>query len=226
MIEIQNFNNLQAEKTPFSLPDGSTLPRYLVGNKNTIIGEPITLKNSRLRFYGINSTVIIHPDVEIFSSSIDLHDNARFQVARSSILRGGFLVHHSCSIELGERTRCNGNLNIRTAEGTTVTLGTDCLIASCTIRSSDMHPIYDIKTGERINPGKNITAGDRIWFAQDSFITKGITIGSDSVVAAHCVVTKDVPTNSIVAGNPGKIVRSNIRWHGNLPLNQYRYKMN
>jgi maltose O-acetyltransferase len=35
----------------------------------------------------------------------------------------------------------------------------------------------------------------------------GITIGDNSIIAAGSVVTKDVPTNSIVAGNPAKILK-------------------
>ncbi|WP_278924233.1 acyltransferase [Pseudophaeobacter profundi] len=43
-----------------------------------------------------------------------------------------------------------------------------------------------------------------------SMILPGISIGDHSVVAAGAVVTKDVPSRSIVAGNPAKIIRSNI----------------
>jgi acetyltransferase-like isoleucine patch superfamily enzyme len=38
----------------------------------------------------------------------------------------------------------------------------------------------------------------------------GLRIGDHSVIAAGAVVTKDVPPHSIVAGNPAKIIRSNI----------------
>ena len=36
---------------------------------------------------------------------------------------------------------------------------------------------------------------------------KGVTIGKGAIVAAHAVVTKDVPSFTIVAGNPAKVVR-------------------
>ncbi len=38
-------------------------------------------------------------------------------------------------------------------------------------------------------------------------VLKGVTIGENSVVAAGAIVTRDVPRNSVVAGNPAKIVR-------------------
>lgn len=41
-------------------------------------------------------------------------------------------------------------------------------------------------------------------------IQKGVTIGDNSIVAANSVVTKDVPSNSIAAGNPARIVKTDI----------------
>ena len=55
-----------------------------------------------------------------------------------------------------------------------------------------------------------ITIGDNCWIGQYSRICKGVTIGNGSVVAANSVVTKDVPENCIVAGNPAHIVKTNI----------------
>nr|WP_249107458.1 hypothetical protein [Porphyromonas sp. oral taxon 275] len=39
----------------------------------------------------------------------------------------------------------------------------------------------------------------------------GVTIGDEVIVGAGAVVTKDVPSHSIIGGNPARIIRSNIR---------------
>ena len=39
----------------------------------------------------------------------------------------------------------------------------------------------------------------------------GVNVGDEVIVAAGAIVTKDVPSNCIVAGNPAKIIRTNIK---------------
>lgn len=55
---------------------------------------------------------------------------------------------------------------------------------------------------------KPIIVGDNVWIGSNARICKGVTIGDNSIVAANSVVTKDVPKNSIVAGNPARVVKS------------------
>ena len=55
-----------------------------------------------------------------------------------------------------------------------------------------------------------IIIGTNCWIGANSRICKGVTIGDGRVVAANSVVTKDVPANCIVAGNPAKVVKTDI----------------
>jgi acetyltransferase-like isoleucine patch superfamily enzyme len=56
--------------------------------------------------------------------------------------------------------------------------------------------------------GKPIAIGRNVWIAAGATIIGGVTIGENSVVAAGSVVTKDVPPNVLVGGNPARIIRS------------------
>lgn len=55
--------------------------------------------------------------------------------------------------------------------------------------------------------GIPITIGNDVWIGGSSVILPGVSIGDNSIVAAGSVVTKDVPSNVIVAGNPAKVLR-------------------
>ena len=64
---------------------------------------------------------------------------------------------------------------------------------------------------ETFNP-EYVTApviiGDNVWIGANAMIMKGVQIGSGSIIAASAVVTKDVPENCIVAGNPARVVKT------------------
>jgi acetyltransferase-like isoleucine patch superfamily enzyme len=52
-----------------------------------------------------------------------------------------------------------------------------------------------------------VIISDNVWIGMNAVILKGVTIGENSVVAAGAVVTKSVPANVVVAGNPAVAVR-------------------
>ena len=51
-----------------------------------------------------------------------------------------------------------------------------------------------------------IIIGDDVWVGNGALILKGVQIGDRAIIAARSVVTKDVPSDAIVAGNPAKVV--------------------
>lgn len=53
----------------------------------------------------------------------------------------------------------------------------------------------------------DVIIGHDVWIAYNALILSGVTIGSGAVIAAKTVVTKDVPSYAIVAGNPAKIIK-------------------
>jgi len=79
-----------------------------------------------------------------------------------------------------------------------------------------MHPIFDLSTKERINRAADVSIGDHVWLGQDAYIGKGAVVGSGSVVGANSVVTKTVPENSVCAGNPARVIKTNIYWEKRL----------
>lgn len=52
-----------------------------------------------------------------------------------------------------------------------------------------------------------IDIGENVWVGENSRIQKGVVVGDNSIIAANSVVTKNVPSNCIVGGNPAKILR-------------------
>jgi virginiamycin A acetyltransferase len=60
--------------------------------------------------------------------------------------------------------------------------------------------------GHPVSKG-NITVGHDVWIGKNASIFSGVNIGNGAVIAANSVVTKDVPSYSIVGGNPARIIK-------------------
>ena len=54
---------------------------------------------------------------------------------------------------------------------------------------------------------KPITIGRRVWLCGNVTVTPGVTIGDDSVIGAGSVVTRDIPSGVLAAGNPCRVLR-------------------
>lgn len=90
-----------------------------------------------------------------------------------------------------------------------ITIGNNVAIArGVIIRDTDAHEII----GNKRDVTESIVIGDNVWIGNRAVILKGVEIGSGSVIAAGAIVTKSIPKNSIVAGIPAKVIKSNIEW--------------
>lgn len=130
-------------------------------------------------------------------------------------------VHHG-KIELGNNTKIGDGSQIFCVDS--ITIGDFTAIATnVTIVDNNNHPINpEFRQYMRLTPHKSdarswihsdhkpVVIGKNCWIGASVRIQKGVTIGDNSIIAACSVVTKDVPANCIAAGNPAKIVKTDI----------------
>ena len=67
----------------------------------------------------------------------------------------------------------------------------------------DLHP----EKRQGMHP-KSVKIGRNVWIGSNSTILPGVTVGDNAVISAGSVVTRDVPENMVVAGNPAKVTKS------------------
>jgi len=108
-------------------------------------------------------------------------------------------------VEIGEKTRLNGAYVHAQKE---IRIGKNCVIASgVNILDANGHELISgDRTWGRDTP-EPIIIGDNVWIGLNSVILKGTIIGNNSVVGANSVVKGEFSKNSLIIGNPGKVVK-------------------
>jgi maltose O-acetyltransferase len=81
------------------------------------------------------------------------------------------------------------------------------MIGPNTVISTVNHPLDPSERRKKISLVEAVTIGDDVWIGANCTILPGVTIGSNVVIAAGAVVTKDLPGNCIAAGVPAAIIR-------------------
>lgn len=106
------------------------------------------------------------------------------------------------NVDIGNNTFISSNNKIE--------IGNHVIMSAYVFITDHEHGFTDIKKNLHEQPlteGGYVEIGDNVFLGVKSTILKNVTIGERSVVAANSVVTKDVPSYSLVAGNPAKIIK-------------------
>ena len=114
-----------------------------------------------------------------------------------------------CGLTIGDNTYIGEYNNIRAAGGQ-ISIGNHCLISQhITIVCTN----HQFSAGSRIDQqswsdeNNFVTIGNDVWIGANCVILPGVTIEDGAIIAAGSVVTKSVPSNVIVAGNPARIIK-------------------
>ncbi len=127
------------------------------------------------------------------------------KVDDSFVLAPPFYTTGGLDIRVGRNVFINQNCTFYDLGG--LDIGDDVMIGPNVSLITSGHPI---EPSQRRNGviAKPIVIGKNVWIAAGATIIGGVTVGENSVVAAGSVVTRDVPPNTLVGGNPARVIRS------------------
>ncbi len=131
---------------------------------------------------------------ELFGKSENAFVNPPFYCDYGSHIRVGknFFANYNCTI-------------IDVAE---VTIGDNCQLAPNVAIYTAGHPIHPASRNTMYEYGISVTIGDNVWIGGNTVILPGVHIGSNVVIGAGSVVTKDIPDWSVAVGNPCRVVKT------------------
>ena len=190
--------------------------RKQVYRKRFVIDKLTTLNNCYLNApigkHIITENAIIGEKASTGSAPVRVHikHNGVLKLEEKSFIRGGckFLINGNGFINLGKNSYINWNSNIATGGNAKVIIGKNCAIAwNTNIIAYDFH-VFNEK-----NYSDDIIIEDNVWIGANTTILKGVKIREGCVIASNSLITKgDFPKNSLIGGNPGKVLKENISW--------------
>lgn len=173
----------------------------------------IHIKNARVNYFNfpkINGKLIIFNKGKCsfgknlsFNSTITSNLAGLYKPCTIYVLRKGVLI-------IGDNTGFSG-VSIYCTNS--IVIGNYCNIGvNVAIWDTDFHPLNYIERRVTIESAKNlpIVIGNDVFIGANSIILKGVTIGDRSIIGAGSVVTRNIPSNEVWAGNPAKFINSII----------------
>lgn len=193
-----------------------------IGNK-IVFGNSLLLtdtNNTTIRIQGNNNKIIIGNKCTITNSSFFIRGNEnKINISsKCSCMMTDFHIEQNCNtLEIGKFTTMHGrngnHILFELDEGKSIIVDEDCMISNGIVfRNSDSHSILNIN-GNRINSAQDIHIGNHCWIGLKSIILKGTKIPDNTIIGAGSLCNKKFEeNNTIIAGVPAKIVKSNVNW--------------
>lgn len=171
---------------------------------------------TKLNISGGGNTIYIGCKSILKKCKIHIHGNNNIiEIGSHCILHGVefWIDGNNHKIVIGDHCTISHDTQLCAQEhDTLIVMGDDCMISNnVMIRTSDSHPIFNEQC-ERINNAGNVIIGKHVWIAANATLMKRVSIGANSIIGSHSVVTKNIGESTLNVGIPSKSVKSNVSW--------------
>lgn len=125
--------------------------------------------------------------------------------SENAFINPPFYCDYGSHIEVGKNFFANYNCTI--IDVAKVTIGDNCQMAPNVAIYTAGHPLHPVSRNSLYEYGISVTIGDNVWIGGNTVILSGVHIGSNTVIGAGSVVTKDIPDWVVAAGNPCRVIK-------------------
>ncbi|MDO8609638.1 MAG: acyltransferase [bacterium] len=170
--------------------------------KNSIISSDKVIISPFAGIFGvINKTQVSFGKKCLMGGKIILQKTGRIKIGSYVFIGRGTVIDVADNIEIGNYVMISFNVRITDNNSHSI---------KAEDRKKDLINFFDHNIQDTVgvnNVSKAIKIGNHVWIGRDSLILKGVTIGDGAIVASRAVVSHDVVPNTVVAGNPAKVVK-------------------
>lgn len=195
---LKNFTNVRKWPFFFTL----NICNNTFGKKSVVLGTNITWLGLPIITMHFGSSINIGNNCLICSIS----NQTALGIAHPVILR---TLNSKAKLFIGNGVRMSGTT---ICSANSVIIGNRCVIgADVIIADTDFHSLNPILRTSIKDSQNALTSsvhiGDDVFIGGRSIILKGVTLGNSVIVGAGSVVTKSFESNSIIAGNPARLIK-------------------
>lgn len=199
------------------VPTVTRLAQYRDERGNEIVYSGAIEEGITILFSGRNNRLVVADTAQLKKLKVDFNCNrGLLEIGGSSgvpPLSATVRLGQKSTVRIGENVSSTASVTISAVEGTQVIVGDDVMFASENeVRTDDGHPIFDVRTGKRVNVSRSIRIGNHVWLARHATVLGGVNIGDGAVIGFGSIVTKPIPNNCVAAGVPARVVRRDIAW--------------
>ncbi len=126
-------------------------------------------------------------------------------VGEGTELRPPLYVDFGTNITMG--SRCFANYGFVALDVAAITIGDDVQIGPNVQLLTPTHPLDPEPRRQKWESAEAITIGANVWLGGGVIVCPGISIGTNTVVGAGSVVTKDLPADVVAVGNPAQVLK-------------------
>lgn len=126
-------------------------------------------------------------------------------VGKNCYMEAPFCCDYASNIHVGDNFYCN--FDCLFLDSAPIRIGDNVMLGPGVHIYTPCHPLDAATRNSGMEFAKAVNIGNDVWIGGRAVICPGVNIGNGAVVGAGAVVTKDVPPNTVVAGNPARVIR-------------------
>lgn len=199
----------------------ATFPANIAYKLPVIIGYNVLISETHKDIVEIKANKIKTGMIRFgFGGPRGIISNKRGEVC---LEKGKLIFLGTASFGEGCSVRINGNLEIGdhfsasknsfiSCSAQNSTIGKDVMLGwNCALRDSDGHTVYVNNCAKQSQ--KSFHIGNHVWICAEAHILKGVSIGSNSIVAYRSTVSKGYEEEGIlIGGNPARLIQHGVNW--------------